>query len=101
MLVCPYGAGENDKKFLGLYLMYRDSDSIKFTTNFRLGITSSIAKDNYSYAEIERSGKQLNESKGRGYSDFISHADLLNKRKDLVIDGKVTFFCDVSCKIIY
>lgn len=98
MAVQPYCSGEENKKNFGFYLRNQSSDSIKFNTNYTLGILSTTG-NNYSIAEDKTTGKEYAESgKNRGFGSrqFISYDELLINRKDLIVDGKITFFCNVS-----
>ena len=87
-----------EETHIGLFLIYKGSDSSKFTTSYKLGITVS-GKSTCCLAEGETSGKEFSEggkNNGPGKFRLISHDELFNEYKDLIMDGKLTFFCDVK-----
>lgn len=105
--ICPNGLHNNYIKavqsHIGLFLKFVSSESNKFSINFALGILGKATVENFTIPHIKRSGEAFAEVRmGHcyGFSAFISHQELFTKYKQLIVDGQITFFCDVSTERI-
>lgn len=97
MQVYPNGNGENNKSNISFFLRLQDFDSTNFVISFKLGVFGKTGKENYTKDAGQKSGKEIDEIKGKswGFTQFISHDELLKHSRGLVNNGSLTFLCDV------
>lgn len=100
LVIYPNGIEDSFKSHISFYLRLEDFDSIKFKVSFRLGILGRTENEKYLVSEIHKTHEEIEESKGKdwGFPEFISHDNLFEEYKELIVDGHLKLFCDVSLR---
>lgn len=65
-----------------------------FDVNFRFGMIGRSENDNFMTNDEKQAEKEF--ETGYGCPKLISHEEIVNEDRGLIVYGAVTFFCDVN-----